>query len=145
VPFDDQPYGATMLYSSGTTGRPKGVRPTLSGAQVDDPGDALVGLAAQLFGVGADTVYLSPAPLYHAGTALRTIAERSVNHGQFVPTMFVRMLQLPEADRARYDVSSLRVAIHAAAPCPVEVKRKMIDWWGRTLSTSTMPAPRATV
>ncbi|OJY39401.1 acyl-CoA synthetase [Pseudonocardia sp. 73-21] len=157
VPFDDQPYGATMLYSSGTTGRPKGVRPMLSGAQVDDPGDSLVGLAGQFFGVNPDAVYLSPAPIYHAAplrwsgavqahggtvvmmrrfdaeTALRTIEERSVTHGQFVPTMFVRMLQLPDDDRTRYDVSSLKVAIHAAAPCPVEVKQKMIDWWGPVL------------
>lgn len=157
VPFDDQPYGSTMLYSSGTTGRPKGVRPELSGSQVDDPGDALVGLASQFFGVNAGTVYLSPAPIYHAAplrwsgavqalggtvvmlrrfdalTALRAIEEWSVTHGQFVPTMFVRMLQLPDEVRARFDVSSLKVAIHAAAPCPVEVKQKMIDWWGPIL------------
>ena len=157
VPFDDQPYGATMLYSSGTTGRPKGVRPPLSGAQVSEPGEALVTSASQFFGVNTETVYLSPGPIYHAaplrwsgavqalgGTvvmmkkfdaeqALRAIGERHVTHAQFVPTMFVRMLRLPPEARDRYDISSLRVALHAAAPCPVEVKQQMIGWWGPIL------------
>jgi fatty-acyl-CoA synthase len=109
------------------------------------------------FGVDENTVFLSPAPLYHAaplrwcygvqawgGTvvlmsrfdaegSLRAIQNHDVTHAQFVPTMFVRMLELDEATRASYDLSSLRVAIHAAAPCPVHVKRKMIDWWGPIL------------
>jgi long-chain acyl-CoA synthetase len=157
VPFADQPHGATMLYSSGTTGRPKGVRPTLPGRQVSEPGEALVTLAGQFFGVNRDTAYLSPGPIYHAaplrwcgaiqalgGTVvmlkrfdaqqtLQAIQDQHVTHAQFVPTMFVRMLQLPQIVRDRYDISSLRVAIHAAAPCPVEVKQKMIAWWGPIL------------
>jgi fatty-acyl-CoA synthase len=157
VPFADQPQGATMLYSSGTTGRPKGVRPTLPERQVSEPGETLAVLAELFFGVTQDSVYLSPGPIYHAaplrwcgaiqalgGTvvmmkrfdaeqALAAIADRHVTHAQFVPTMFVRMLQLPQETRGRYDISSLRVAIHAAAPCPVEVKQKMIDWWGPVL------------
>ena len=156
-PFADQPAGSTMLYSSGTTGRPKGVRPALPDRQVTEPGDTLADLASQFFGVSRDSVYLSPGPIYHAaplrwcgaiqvlgGTvvmmkrfdaeqALQAIQDHRVTHAQFVPTMFVRMLQLPQATRDRYDVSSLRVAIHAAAPCPVEVKQKMIGWWGPVL------------
>jgi long-chain acyl-CoA synthetase len=157
TPLGDQPRGATMLYSSGTTGRPKGVRPPLSGAQVSEPGEALVELARLAFGLSEDTVYLSPGPIYHAaplrfcgavqalgGTvvmmrrfeaepALRALEDHRATHAQFVPTMFVRMLQLPPQVRGRYDLTSLRVAIHAAAPCPVEVKQKMIDWWGPIL------------
>jgi fatty-acyl-CoA synthase len=155
-PLTDQPAGAPMLYSSGTTGRPKGVRPPLADGQIDGTPDVLVGLL-KMFAVDADTVYLSPAPMYHAaplrwsggvhvmgGTvvimrkfdaegALQAIQDNGITHGQFVPTMFVRMLKLDEAVRSSYDVSSLRVAVHAAAPCPIDVKQKMIDWWGPVL------------
>ncbi|MEQ3550032.1 acyl-CoA synthetase [Pseudonocardia nematodicida] len=156
-PPADQPRGADMLYSSGITGRPKGVLPTLPERQVDEPGDTYVALFGPRYGFGTDTVYLNPAPLYHAaplrftatvqalgGTvvvmerfdaekALALIERHAVTHSQWVPTMFVRMLKLPADVRTRYDVSSMRVAIHAAAPCPVEVKQAMIDWWGPVL------------
>jgi long-chain acyl-CoA synthetase len=153
----DQPRGAEMLYSSGTTGRPKGIKPHLLPIQVDEPGDPLVGLLAQAFKISSDDVYLSPAPIYHtaplkwcagvqalggtvvlmgrfdAEKALGAIQTYRATATQMVPTMFVRMLQLPEAVRQRYDVSSLRLAVHAAAPCPPDVKDVMIAWWGPIL------------
>lgn len=153
-PFADQPCGMDMLYSSGTTGQPKGIKRPLPDRQVSEPGDALLELNARMYGMGRDTVYLSPAPLYHAaplrfggivqalgGTvivmtrfdaeqALAAIEKYRVTHSQWVPTMFVRMLKLPDETRKRYDLSSMRVAVHAAAPCPVDVKRAMLEWWG---------------
>jgi fatty-acyl-CoA synthase len=152
-----QPRGSDMLYSSGTTGRPKGIKPPLLPIQVHEPGDPITGLLGSAFGVTADEVYLSPAPIYHAaplrwcgaiqahgGTVvilerfkadrmLAAIQQYGVTAVQVVPTMFVRMLQLPDDERASYDVSSLRLAIHAAAPCPADVKQAMIDWWGPIL------------
>ena len=152
-PLNEQPLGASMLYSSGTTGRPKGVRHPLQPVSVKD-GNPTVALVSRLWGFGPGTVYLSPAPLYHAaplgysswvqmcgGTvvvlrkfdpveALAAIEQHRVTHGQWVPTHFIRMLKLPGEVRARFDHSSLVAAIHAAAPCPVDVKRAMIDWWG---------------
>jgi long-chain acyl-CoA synthetase len=156
-PLRDQPRGGDMLYSSGTTGRPKGIRPPLPDRQVDEPGDSMVALFGDRIGLGPDTVFLSPAPLYHAaplrlcatvqalgGTvvvmekfdaeqALAAIERFRVTHGQWVPTMFVRLLKLPAEVRRRYDLSSLRVAVHAAAPCPAEVKQQMMGWWGPIL------------
>jgi long-chain acyl-CoA synthetase len=154
----DQPAGADLLYSSGTTGSPKGIRVELPDRQVHEPGDTLTPLLQALYGFDEDTVYLSPAPVYHAaplrfgasvlrlgGTvvmmerfdpeaALQAIERHRVTHSQWVPTMFIRMLKLPAETRARHDLSTHRVAVHAAAPCPVDVKRAMIDWWGPILS-----------
>jgi len=153
TPVEDELEGYYMLYSSGTTGRPKGILPALTGAPFGTglPIDATM---RDAFGFGEDTVYLSPGPLYHAaplgwtmgtvrngGTAivmetfdaeraLAAIHRHGVTHAQFVPTMFVRMLKLPDDVRRQYDVSSLRVVVHAAAPCPVEVKERIIDWFG---------------
>jgi long-chain acyl-CoA synthetase len=145
--------GAPMIYSSGTTGRPKGVRHPLSHAEYGQ-GTAADHVVGERYPFGPDTVYLSPAPLYHAapimwtmvaqrrgGTtvimesfdaelALRSIERYRVTLAQFVPTMFIRMLRLDPQVRARYDLSSLRMAVHAAAPCPVWVKEQMLAWWG---------------
>jgi fatty-acyl-CoA synthase len=149
----DEAEGVEMLYSSGTTGRPKGVRKPLPDLPFGTPPPAYQ-RGAERFGLDEDTVYLHPAPLYHAaplGYALRVIryggtliatprfdAEQClqlieryrVTHSQWVPTHFIRLLRLPEEVRAKYDLSSLKCAIHAAAPCPVAVKKAMIDWWG---------------
>jgi long-chain acyl-CoA synthetase len=153
-PLPEQPHGDDFLYSSGTTGRPKGVKRPLPDIDVGEPGYPYVDIFGSLYAFGPDTVYLSPAPVYHAaplrfggivhalgGTlvmmrrfdaenALRAIERYRVTHTQMVPTMFVRLLKLPPSTRQMYDVSSLEVVIHAAAPCPVEVKRQMIDWLG---------------
>lgn len=149
-----EPRGGDMLYSSGTTGRPKGVRPPLPQREVSEPGDAMVSMFGGAFGFSSETVYLSPAPLYHAaplrtcaavqalgGTAvimdkfdaeaaLAVIEKFKITASQWVPTMFVRMLKLPAETRTRYDIRSMEIAIHAAAPCPPDVKEQMISWWG---------------
>lgn len=149
----DQSPGSDMLYSSGTTGRPKGVRPPLPDGPLDQA-SGLTDLAQALYGMSSDTVFLSPAPLYHsapirwsmavqklggtvvvmerfdAEAALELIERHRVTHAQWVPTHFIRMLKLPEAVRRRFDISSLRVAFHAAAPCPIQVKQQMLTWWG---------------
>ena len=151
-----RPMGRDLLYSSGTTGRPKGVKRPLAAR---DPAQTAAEIEnwRHSFGFDSDSIYLSPAPLYHAAPlrysmrviemgatvvvmpkfdaeqALALIARHRVSHSQWVPTMFTRLLKLPQALRQRHDLSSLRVAIHAAAPCPVHVKYAMMDWWGDVL------------
>ena len=153
TPVPDESAGADLLYSSGTTGRPKGVMPALPTGPIN-ASTPLTRMGEGLYGMGDDTVYLSTSPLYHAaplrwamavqqlgGTvvvmerfdaeeALRLIERYRITHATFVPTHFVRMLKLPPEIRERYDVSSLRAVVHAAAPCPVPVKRAMIEWFG---------------
>ena len=156
TPIPDEIGGADMLYSSGTTGRPKGVLPSTIGRDLA-AGNEAIPLLAAMFKMHQDTVYLSPAPLYHAapirfcgfvmsagGTILimnkfdaleyLILVDRyKVTNTQVVPTMFIRLLNLPKEERTKYDVSSLEFAIHAAAPCPVTIKEQMIDWWGPVL------------
>jgi long-chain acyl-CoA synthetase len=153
-PLDDRVAGTDMLYSSGTTGLPKGVATPFSPQPLETAATGVTGLLQLLFAMTSDSVYLSPAPLYHAAplrfcmsstalgatvvvmdhfdaeTYLELIDRDDATHTQVVPTMFVRLLKLPEEVRARYDVSSLQFVIHAAAPCPVPVKQQMIEWFG---------------
>jgi fatty-acyl-CoA synthase/long-chain acyl-CoA synthetase len=157
TPIADQIAGYDMLYSSGTTGRPKGIKRQSQNNPIELPNPFLRILCADMCGMNSDSIYLSPAPLYHAaplrfnmmaitlgGTSvimesfdaeefLKLVAKHKITQSQLVPTMFVRMLKLPEDVRLRYDVSSLKGAIHAAAPCPIDVKAKMIEWWGPIL------------
>ena len=157
-PIDNECQGSTMLYSSGTTGKPKGVsreitlNPLPYTAEEEDLG--LTRVVEGMYGANSDSIYLSPAPLYHSAPlgfntgfqslgatsivmekfdpefALKLIEEYKITHSQWVPTMFVRFLKSDPSIFNKYDLSSHKVAIHAAAPCPVEVKEKMIDWWG---------------
>jgi acyl-CoA synthetase (AMP-forming)/AMP-acid ligase II len=157
TPIRDEMEGDFLLYSSGTTGRPKGIKRPLALAPMGQGPPAAVPFL-QALGFASGDVYLCPAPLYHAaplawsmaahrlgGTVvvmerfdpaecLALIERYHVTHAQFVPTMFVRMLKLPEEERSTWDVSSLEAVVHAAAPCPVDVKQAMIDWWGPIIS-----------
>lgn len=152
-PIIDESYGQSLLYSSGTTGRPKGVKKPLYQEPFGDK-TKVFELAQERYQFNEQTIYLSPAPLYHAAPlgftmnvlryggqvvimpqfdaerALDVLAQYEVTHAQWVPTMFVRMLKLPEETRARYVFPHLKYAIHAAAPCPVSIKSQMIEWWG---------------
>jgi fatty-acyl-CoA synthase len=153
TPLPDESEGDLLQYSSGTTGRPKGIMralPCVTPAQAPRILDPLL----NAIGINGDAVYLSPAPLYHTAPsywsmsvqalgatvvvlekfdsqhALAAIERYRVTHAQFVPAMFVRMLRLPHEVRDRYDLSSLQRVIHAAAPCPAEIKQQMLQWWG---------------
>ena len=154
VPLAVRIAGADMLYSSGTTGRPKGVTATFEPRSLLETPVSVTGLLGLLFGGSSDSVYLSPAPLYHAaplrfsmsvhalgGTVivmehfdpeeyLALIERHRANISQVVPTMFVRLVKLPAEVRARYDVNSMKCIIHAAAPCPIPVKKAIIEWFG---------------
>lgn len=155
----DQAAGADMLYSSGTTGRPKGIVRRFKHQPVDTVIPALMTVLCETVGgMGPDSVLITPAPLYHAaplrfammavmfgGTALLNekfdaeetlalIEQWGVTHGQFVPTHFVRMLKLDDAIRVKYRHDTLQTVFHAAAPCPRDVKAAMIDWWGPILN-----------
>jgi long-chain acyl-CoA synthetase len=153
TPIGDEIEGDLLQYSSGTTGRPKGIRRELAHVS---PAEApnLVSALLMAIRMSSDSVYLSPAPLYHTAPCLWTMSAQAmgvttvvmskfdpesaldaiqryrVTCGQFVPVMFVRMLKLPEDVRNSYDLSSIERVVHAAAPCPVDIKQQMIDWWG---------------
>jgi long-chain acyl-CoA synthetase len=154
-PLEEQPRGEVMLYSSGTTGRPKGIERPLRDFTVDDPAAGGTStIESALLGMHSGSVYLCPAPLYHAAgltwsagahelgatlvvmekfdaeTFLQIVERDRVTHVQVVPTMLVRLMKLDQATRLKYDVSSLECVLHAAAPCPIDIKRKVIEWLG---------------
>ena len=152
-PINDEIMGQDMLYSSGTTGKPKGIKLPLKNIPIEQSED-LMQVVTGLYGTNQDTVYLSPAPLYHAAplrftmgvnylggtniimenfdaeSSLKFIEKYSVSMSQWVPTMFVKMFKLPDDIRNKYDLSSHKCAIHAAAPCPIKIKKMMIEWGG---------------
>jgi len=155
TPLDEVRWaGVDMLYSSGTTGRPKGVKREFAEQPLESTPGSIAGTLQMLFGATQDSVYLSPAPFYHAAPLrfcmgaqaigatvvamehfdaeqyLALVEKYKCTVSQVVPTMFVRMLKLPDEVRAKYDVSSIQCVIHAAAPCPIPVKRQMIEWFG---------------
>jgi long-chain acyl-CoA synthetase len=146
--------GTDMLYSSGTTGQPKGISRAFVSQPLDTTSNGVSPMLSLLFGVTADSTYLSPAPMYHAAPLrfsmaahqlgctvvvmehfdpeqyLALVDRYKVTHTQVVPTMFVRLLKLDPAARERHDVSSLQAVVHAAAPCPAQVKKAIIEWFG---------------
>jgi fatty-acyl-CoA synthase len=156
-PIANESAGIDMLYSSGTTGRPKGVKQPFTQKSIETLHPLLKIMMVDMLDVSSESVYLSPAPLYHAAPLrfamvaaalgattvimekfdavefLRLVETHGITHSQLVPTMFVRMLKLPDEVRNRYRLGSLRAAVHAAAPCPPDVKEAMIAWWGAIL------------
>jgi long-chain acyl-CoA synthetase len=158
APLEDRTAGAVMNYTSGTTGRPKGVRRALTGMDPDLIGGLFTGLL-QMFGIKPEdgNVHVTGSPLYHTAVLmfasgslhlghalvvmdkwtpeamLQRIDRYRVTTSHMVPTQFHRLLQLPEDVRRRYDCSSTRTMIHAAAPCPPDIKRRMIEWWGDSI------------
>lgn len=153
-PIEGACAGATMPYTSGTTGRPKGVVRPISGVSVEEEWNFMPTMREAFAYTSSDVVHYSPAPMYHGGPmlflrathsvggtivqtrkfdaerALADIERFKVTHSFMVPTMFVRMLKMEAEARRKYDCSSLVSVVHSAAPCPVEVKQAMIDWWG---------------
>src|SRR5690606_9089200 len=158
-PIADHSEGREMLYSSGTTGKPKGIKFPLpaEGNLGEAPEVTRPLILTQMMGVTHETVALSTSPVYHsaplgfvmgahrigcsvvimekfdAEESLKLIAKYKVGYSQWVPTMFVRLLKLPESVRQRYDVSSMKMVIHGSAPCPMDVKEQIIQWWGPVL------------
>ena len=157
IDLSTRPLGRDLLYSSGTTGRPKGVVRPLFGPEYRHQTDPEVANTQRLMQFDEHMVYLSPAPLYHAAPlrytlraldsggaavimrsfdperSLALIEQYQITHSQWVPTMLTRMLKLPDAVKRHYRLSSHKVAVHAAAPCPVALKQAMLDWWGDIL------------
>lgn len=158
IDLSERPAGRDLLYSSGTTGNPKGVKKSLFPPAVrKGTADPELRFWATQLNFDKDTVYLSPAPLYHAAplrTCLRVlnaggkvvimehfdaaqslllIEQHGITHSQWVPTMFQRLLALPQDVRERHNLSTHQYAVHAAAPCPIHVKEQMLDWWGDIL------------
>jgi long-chain acyl-CoA synthetase len=153
---EDRAAGGIMTYTAGTTGRPKGVRRPLMPIDPDTGGQMFFTWFQFLYGIQPkdDNVHLTVAPLYHTAVmnftaislhgghtivlmdkwtpegTLERIERYRVTHSHMVPTMFIRMLQLPDEEKKKHDVSSLTHVIHSAAPCPIDVKRAMLDWWG---------------
>ena len=152
-PIADESCGIDMLYSSGTTGQPKGVKLPLPEGPIDTLAKRWTAYHA-VMGFDTHSVHYIPSPLYHAlpihhamvaqnygGTvlvidkfvpeqALELIQEYRVTQSSWVATMFIRMLKLPEEVRLSYDVSSMEAIVHGAGPCPVTIKEQMIDWFG---------------
>ena len=153
TPIADEMLGGVMLYSSGTTGRPKGIIRALPDQPPGAP-QMIVEMGFKLFGFHEDMIYLSPAPLYHSAPQvalnsllrkgmtnlimerfdaeefLHLVEKYKVTHTQVVPTMLIRLLKLPEAVRTKYDVSSLQSIVHAGAPCPIAIKEQAMEWFG---------------